>query len=42
MIPDLVDKFTKPKEKEEMSDADIVDVAFPQETAEEETSAEVN
>lgn len=29
MIPDLVDKFTKPKESE-MSDAEVVDVAFPE------------
>ena len=25
------DKFTKPKEKEEMSDAEVVDIAFPEE-----------
>lgn len=36
MIPDLVDKFTKPKkvekpEKEEMTDAEVVDIAFPEE-----------
>lgn len=34
MIPDLVEKFTKPKEKEkngEMSDAEVVDIAFPEE-----------
>ena len=31
MIPDIVDKFTKPKEKEEMSDAEVVDIAFPEE-----------
>lgn len=29
MIPDLVDKFTKPKDKDEMSDAEVVDIAFP-------------
>lgn len=30
MIPDIVEKFTKPKEKtEEMTDADVVDIAFP-------------
>lgn len=29
MIPDLVDKFTKPADKEEMSDAEVVDIAFP-------------
>ena len=29
MIPDLVDKFTKPKEEGEMSDAEVVDIAFP-------------
>lgn len=28
MIPDIVDKFTKPK-GEEMSDAEVVDIAFP-------------
>ena len=31
MIPDIVDKFTQPKEKEEMSDAEVVDIAFPEE-----------
>lgn len=31
MIPDLVDKFTKPKDKEEMSDTEVVDIAFPAE-----------
>lgn len=33
MIPDLVEKFTKPKEKkeaEEMSDTEVVDIAFPE------------
>ncbi len=31
MIPDLVDKFSKPKEKEAgMSDAEAVDIAFPE------------
>lgn len=30
MIPDLVDKFTKPKNKDEMSDAEVVDIAFPE------------
>ena len=29
MVPDLVEKFTKPKQKEEMSDKDVVDIAFP-------------
>ena len=29
LIPDLVDKFSKPK-KEEMSDAEVVDIAFPE------------
>lgn len=41
MIPDLVDKFTKPKKKEEeaatgeddISDAEVVDIAFPEEEA---------
>jgi len=35
MIPDIVDKFTKPKEEKpaegEMSDAEVVDIAFPEE-----------
>ena len=31
MVPDLVDRFTKPKEKDEMSDEEVVDIAFPQE-----------
>ncbi len=30
MIPDLVDKFTQPKEPETMSDAEVVDIAFPE------------
>lgn len=33
MIPDLVEKFTKPKEKKEageMSDTEVVDIAFPE------------
>ena len=42
MIPDLVDKFTKPKKKEEqtpegeedITDAEVVDIAFPEEEAE--------
>ena len=29
MVPDIVDKFTKPKEEGEMSDAEVVDIAFP-------------
>ena len=28
--PDIVDKFTQPKEKEGMSDAEVVDIAFPE------------
>ena len=36
MIPDIVDKFTQPKEKEDMSDAEVVDIAFPE--AEEKTT----
>jgi hypothetical protein len=32
MIPDLVDKFTKPKEGE-MTDAEVVDAAFPEDEA---------
>ncbi len=35
MVPDIIEKFTKPKdkadEKDEMSDADVVDIAFPEE-----------
>ncbi len=32
MIPELVDKFTKPEEKEEMPDDEtVVDIAFPDE-----------
>ena len=31
MIPDLVDKFTKPKDKDEMSDDEVVEIAFPEE-----------
>lgn len=33
MIPDLVEKFTKPKpgEVDDMSDAQVVDIAFPEE-----------
>lgn len=30
MIPDLVDKFTRPKDKDEMSDDEVVDIAFPE------------
>lgn len=30
MIPDLVEKFTKPKEKDDMSDDEAVDIAFPE------------
>lgn len=30
MIPDLVDKFTQPKEPETMSDTEVVDIAFPE------------
>ncbi|MCM1189088.1 MAG: GerW family sporulation protein [bacterium] len=30
MVPDLVDKFTKPKEKDEMSDEEVKDIAFPE------------
>ena len=31
MIPDIVERFTKPKENQEMSDAEVVDIAFPEE-----------
>ncbi len=31
MIPDIVEKFSKPKEKNEMSDDEVVDIAFPEE-----------
>lgn len=34
MVPDLVEKFTKPKQKEGMSDKDVVDIAFPEEKTE--------
>ncbi len=30
MIPDLVERFTKPKSKDGMSDAEAVDIAFPE------------
>lgn len=30
MLPDLVDKFTKPKKKDEIPDAEVVDIAFPE------------
>ena len=30
MIPDIVEKFSKPKEKDEMSDDQVVDIAFPE------------
>lgn len=30
MIPDLVEKLSKPKAKNEMSDAEVVDIAFPE------------
>lgn len=30
MIPDIMEKFTKPKEKDEMSDDQVVDIAFPE------------
>ena len=32
MIPDLVDKFTQPKEPDNMSDDEVVDIAFPEKT----------
>jgi hypothetical protein len=32
MIPDIVDKFTTPKE-EMMADDDAVDIAFPEDTS---------
>ncbi len=31
MVPELVEKFTKPKGKEEMPDEKAVDIAFPEE-----------
>lgn len=31
LIPDIMDRFTKPKE-EGMSDAEVVDIAFPEDT----------
>jgi len=33
MVPDIVEKFTKTKDKNEMSDAEVVDIAFPEEDA---------
>lgn len=30
LLPDLVEKFTKPKGKEEMSDDEVRDIAFPE------------
>lgn len=33
MIPELVDKFSKPKD-DDMSDAEVVDIAFPEENQE--------
>lgn len=30
MLPDIVEKFTKPKGKEEMSDDEVRDIAFPE------------
>lgn len=30
MLPELVDKFTKPRKKDEMPDAEVVDIAFPE------------
>ncbi|MCR5754417.1 MAG: GerW family sporulation protein [Acetatifactor sp.] len=29
MVPDIVDRFAKPKNKNEMSDDEVVDIAFP-------------
>ena len=31
MLPDLIEKFTKPKEKDVMEDKEAVDIAFPEE-----------
>lgn len=31
MIPDIVDKLTKPKERDEVSDDEAVNIAFPEE-----------
>lgn len=33
MIPDIVDKFSKPQNNNEMTDAEVVDIAFPEEEA---------
>jgi len=35
MVPDLVEKFTKPRKKpdDDMSDTEVVDIAFPEEDA---------
>jgi len=32
MIPDIMEKFTKPKDSGEMSDAEVVDIAFPEDS----------
>lgn len=32
MIPDIVDKITSPKDKNGMSDDEVVDIAFPEES----------
>lgn len=37
MIPDIVEKFTKPKEESEMSDTEAVDLAFPEENSDNKT-----
>ena len=43
LVPDIVDKFTKSKNKEnadkenEISDAEVVDIAFPEKKSDEET-----
>ena len=31
MVPDIVDRFSRPKDSSEMSDAEVVDIAFPEE-----------
>ena len=37
MIPDLVDRFMKPQDKDEMSDDEVVDIAFPDEKEKQES-----
>lgn len=38
MIPDIVDKFTTKKEEDSLPDAEVVDIAFPEETSKDKDS----